>query len=400
MLEYINNLNFECQINKDELLDLFKTKSSDVNSIILSKIDNFGKISDFFSQYTNLDVNSITKCIDNINVQYDNILMPNSNSSGIDLEYYLSSLSTIIITIHYSLKLKEIICKKFKYIQQHILEELLNKKIKDEYKDKIIDYNSLSITALNAPLKSEISFSSFLNNKPKVFNRFNSTGQKFFNNKKEDPTPKFFNLDNNDVRNSFNKNFKKKENNKELKTKRNSKNTNSSSCSLISMSSILVTNKNQEKTMPTLNEKNDNKINLKLDSINVKINSNHKNHHDSISSTEKKEKKGNNIFKLNNFSEKSIDTSIWNLNESERNERRKNNSLFGGNNNQTEVMRKKSSNSVIDKEINNSSNKELFVELLKFANEIYKDKYIDEKQKKILKQLIIVYMASKNTNKK
>ena len=46
----------------------------------------------------------------------------------------------------------------------------------------------------------------------------------------------------------------------------------------------------------------------------------------------------------------------------------------------------------IKKEVNNNGNKELFIELLKFANDLYQKKYIDENQKKFLKQLIIMYI--------
>ena len=71
-------------------------------------------------------------------------------------------------------------------------------------------------------------------------------------------------------------------------------------------------------------------------------------------------------------------------------------------------MRRKTSKTVIVKSINhnnnannntNNGNKELFVELLKFANEIYKENYINEKQKKNLKQLIINYIAEKHQKK-
>ena len=61
------------------------------------------------------------------------------------------------------------------------------------------------------------------------------------------------------------------------------------------------------------------------------------------------------------------------------------------------LARKKSSKTVI---VNNNGNKDLFVELLKFTNKIYKDKYINENQKKHLKQLIINYMVEKHSNKK
>ena len=75
------------------------------------------------------------------------------------------------------------------------------------------------------------------------------------------------------------------------------------------------------------------------------------------------------------------------------------------------ITRRKTSKTVKVKSINhnstnniannntNNGNKELFVELLKFANEIYKENYINEKQKKNLKQLIINYIAEKHQKK-
>ena len=64
------------------------------------------------------------------------------------------------------------------------------------------------------------------------------------------------------------------------------------------------------------------------------------------------------------------------------------------------IIQKDSCKTVLNKEINNIRNKELFVELLKFANDLFKEKLIDESQKKFLKQLIINYMASKHNNNK
>ena len=57
-----------------------------------------------------------------------------------------------------------------------------------------------------------------------------------------------------------------------------------------------------------------------------------------------------------------------------------------------EKVRKNSRKLTFNKEASNIGSKELFIELLKFANDLYQKKYIDESQKKILKQLIIMYI--------
>lgn len=57
-----------------------------------------------------------------------------------------------------------------------------------------------------------------------------------------------------------------------------------------------------------------------------------------------------------------------------------------------ENVRKNGRKLTFNKEASNIGSKELFIELLKFANDLYQKKYIDEGQKKILKQLIIMYI--------
>ena len=57
-----------------------------------------------------------------------------------------------------------------------------------------------------------------------------------------------------------------------------------------------------------------------------------------------------------------------------------------------ENIRKNGRKLTFNKEASNIGSKELFIELLKFANDLYQKKYIDESQKKILKQLIIMYI--------
>ncbi len=353
MLDYINNLNFEDSINKDEIFNLYKTKSPNINSIILSKLDCYTKISDFFSEYTSFDINSISKSIDNINIKLSTTLIPNSRFEDDNLEKYINILSTIILMIHYIQKIKFIFEKKVKVLQQSLIQGIINNNLEDDYKDKIIEYNFLSDSALNSENKT--SFSNFIENKPKIFNHSNQNTERYFDI--EDSTPRFNDLNNHN----------KSEKNKEYKKKKEDKNENSfnktnvsSSSSLISMSSILVINKNDE---------NKNKIN--------KMEQNLKNgiFDESENLSEKNEKEAN--YKK----EKKLYNSF--------------NDLEGKNyiKIDEDMIKTNSSKSVEIKNMNHNKNKKLFVEFFKFANDLYKQKYIDETQKKYFKQLIIMYMS-------
>ena len=62
--------------------------------------------------------------------------------------------------------------------------------------------------------------------------------------------------------------------------------------------------------------------------------------------------------------------------------------------------RKNSVNYIFDKEGVNFGNKDIYAEFFKFANELYKDNYINENQKIGLKQLIIKYITFKHLDKK
>ena len=123
---------------------------------------------------------------------------------------------------------------------------------------------------------------------------------------------------------------------------------NKSSYSLVSMSSILVNNKNQVEQSKIFI------IVIKQKYGNEKNKVNNQDNNNKIST------------KDNNFDDHNIN---------------KNQSI------KEKLNRKPSLNTVYD--MNNIGNKELFIEFLKFTNGIYKDKYFDENQKKLLKQLII-----------
>lgn len=390
MLDYINNLNFEDSINTNEMFNLYKTKSSNINSLILSKINCHAKLSDFFSKYTDLDINSISKSIDNINNQLSITLIPNSKFINDTLEQYINVLSTIILTIHYNNKINLIFSKKIKEFQQDLIKGMINNNLAVEYIDKIIEYNYLSNSALKPISQNEICFSNFVQNKPKVFNHFNSNSQRCFN--MEDTTPKFFGYQN-DQKSPLNRNKIERNNKESTKTNEeiNKKTTfgeKNKSSSTISMSSIiLVKNKKQEKRISF--KKSGSKI------PNIKI--------VTKSTSEKKDIKikGEAPSKERKFmSDKILESQDSHPRKEKYNTLNNKNKENKNKGIEEDVIPKNSCRTLYNKEISNNGNKYLFVEFLKLANDLYKEKYIDENQKKVLKQLIIIYMASKDEKKK
>ena len=367
----------------------------------MSKINSHTTILDFFVKYTGFDVNYISKSIDNINNRFSNIFIYNLKFSNDNLEQYINTLSTIILTIHYILKIKSIFCKKLKEFQQTLIKGIITKNLEEALKEKIIEYNTLSNSALNSLNQEQACFSNFILNKPKIFNHFNPSGQRYLDN---DSTPKFnilkepkspFNKNNN-INNNIN-NMKKNNNNEDSKEfdekdkkekKESTKGANKSSKSLISMSSILVIN-NQELKKP-IKKMRSKKQNLRK-----------KKHF----TPEKKHLK---LKKENSNERKIVSDKILSKNQKNKLKEGKNIYYFingykenkFNNVDEENIIQKDSYKSVFNKEINNIKNKELFIELLKFTNNIFKEKYINENQKKFLKKLIIKYMVSKPNNKK
>ena len=371
MLEYIININFEDKINKDLILNLYKTKSSDINSIISSKIDNYDKISDFLAVYTDLDLNSISKSINNINEKFSNIIFPNTKLANDNLEQYINILSNFILTIHYMLKLKIMFHRKLQNYQQILLKNIINNNLDDALKDKIIELNSLSNSVLNQINLKEISFLNINDNKQRISNNCNTNGQLYFD--LEDPTPKFFEFKKGS-KEAFIKTKLSKENiNKEIEEAKefnNFKSTNKSSHSLISMSSILFINNNQKQKIPLKKSVSKNCRNQNAKKVPKK---NHK------IRKEIYEKK-----KI--YSDKTLDNQQYKIFDTLEGLREK--YIHIDENNIQNNDRKLN----IKKMATINGNKELFIELLKFTNDLYQKKHIDENQKKILKQLIIKYI--------
>ena len=399
MLESIKNINLEGTIKKDEIFNLYKTKSSNINSLIMSKIDSHTTNLDFFAEYTDFDINYILKSIDNINNRFSNIFIPNLKFSKDELEQYINVLSTIILTIHYILKIKSIFCQKLKEFQQNLIKGMITENLEEAYKEKIIEYNTLSNSALKSLNKNQnqTCFSNFIGNKPKIFNHFDPNSQRYFS---KDPTPKF-NIFEKEPKSPFNKNitnYNTNNNNnedskefdekfeKEKKKYSNHKPKNSNSS--LSMSSILVIN-NEELEKPMKKTKN-RKQNARK------------------SSHFTPEKKNFKLKKEKPIERKIVSDKILLKNQLiDQNEEKNIFYLINGNkgnkyidSDEENIIQKDSCKTVLNKEINNIRNKELFVELLKFANDLFKEKLIDESQKKFLKQLIINYMASKHNNNK
>ena len=138
------------------------------------------------------------------------------------------------------------------------------------------------------------------------------------------------------------------------------------------MSSIIVINNNQEQKKP-LKKYPSKKKNIRRISVDKKS----------------PKKIGENILERKFFSDETIETEKEKYIDNLFNENKDNKNGYYSN--EEDIIRN-NGKETFNKDINNLGNKELFIQLLKFANDLYQKKYIDESQKKILKQLIIMYI--------
>ena len=121
MLEHINNLKFEDYMNKDIFFDIFKTNSKTLNSNILVKIDKHEKISNFFSEYTKQDVNSISKTLHNLDIKLSKIIHQNDKTNIKELNNYIAALSKMILLFKFLIKVQKIVKDKLGNMHNYLL---------------------------------------------------------------------------------------------------------------------------------------------------------------------------------------------------------------------------------------------------------------------------------------
>lgn len=390
MLEHINNLKFEDYMNKDIFFDIFKTNSKTLNSNILVKIDKHEKISNFFSEYTKQDVNSISKTLHNLDIKLSKIIHQNDKTNIKELNNYIAALSKMILLFKFLIKVQKIVKDKLSNMHNYLLNNFLYNESDDIYTQKFYQFNELFKSSFNTYEKDYNSSDTKKMNNINIFQSIPknleqlSLGKISQNNYfGGDSTPKFINADL--------KNFQdlKKNYNQEVTTKgiNNIKeNTNASLdeseytkhslCpSIFTLKKVdfeplnrnnkaSSNTKNNEKILNDDTKKEFNNIKTKTQTHFSKSHSKRNSHYSSSSKRPK------------NFSNFTLEKSNYESN--------KNYKKFNSNNSQ-----KRQKESCFKKLNKINASKDVFVELFVLANELYKNEEINDQEKIIFKQLII-----------
>ena len=98
MLEFIKSLNLSDELRNNDIYNLFKTDSSELNLKFLSSIQRFQTIKDFLNFYTKQDCKNVLDNFNNISLISSKICDENDNTNNFisDIDKYLCNLSKII----------------------------------------------------------------------------------------------------------------------------------------------------------------------------------------------------------------------------------------------------------------------------------------------------------------
>jgi len=388
MLEHINNLKFEDYMNKDIFFDIFKTNSKTLNSNILIKIDKHEKISNFFSEYTKQDVNSISKTLHNLDIKLSKIIHQNDKTNIKELNNYIAALSKMILLFKFLIKVQKIVKDKLGNIHNYLLNNFLYNESDEIYTQKFYQFNELFKSSFNTYEKDYNSFCTKKMNNINIFQPISknleqlSLGKLSQNNYFDgDCTPKFINADlknYQDLKNNCNqkatiKYISNKKENTNVSLDESDYTKHSICPSIFTLKKVDFGPLNRNDKI-TSNPKNNEKIlkdDTKKEFNNIKTKSrfskSHKKRNSHYSSSSKRPK---------NFTNFTLEKSNYESN--------KNYKKINSNNSQ-----KRQKESCFKKLNKYHASKDVFVELFVLANELYKNEQINDQEKIVFKQLII-----------
>lgn len=382
MLEYINNLKFEDYMNKDIFFDIFKTNSKTLNSNILIKIDKHKKISNFFSEYTKQDINSISKTLHNLDIKLSKIIHQNDKTNIKELNNYISALSKMILLFKFLIKVQKIVKDKLSNIHNYLLNNFLYNESDDIYAQKFYQFNELFKSSFNNYGKDYNSFCSKKVNNINIIQpiskNLDKLSDKIFQNNlfNGDSTPKFTNADLKcfqDLQKKNNKETFEKDPNKKENINTSLDDSEYAKCSvcpsIFTLKKVDFGNdkfssdiKNNEKISHVVHKKEINNIKIKTHS--------------------KSRKKRNSHY--SSSSKRPINFSNFTLENNSNCASNKNYKKINSNN-----SHKRQKESCFKKLNKYHASKDVFVELFVLANELYKNEEINDQEKIIFKQLII-----------
>ncbi len=144
MLEFIKSLNLSDELRNNDIYNLFKTDSSELNLKFLSSIQRFQTIKDFLNFYTKQDCKNVLDNFNNISLISSKICDENDNTNNFisDIDKYLCNLSKIIFLFSLIQKNSELLSNLLinsKKIIKRFHSETKNKYIKEKINNCIND---------------------------------------------------------------------------------------------------------------------------------------------------------------------------------------------------------------------------------------------------------------------
>ena len=207
MLDVLKAIKMDDKMKSETILKIFKNLSRQKNAQIQQKLDQFKTVEDFFSFYTNKEINSLFNNLNTLDTALSNLLDDFSPSQNSDLDRYISCVAELCLLFKLILETNDIIKKHLisaklylssnlnEYINSknahkkldHLLDDFLKTSTVSEHQKSFSRKSTSEYTSFVSDLKvKKISKCNILSKSANVF-CYNKSNDSFLNDK----TPKF-----------------------------------------------------------------------------------------------------------------------------------------------------------------------------------------------------------------
>ena len=138
MYDYIRSLNLTDELKNNEIYNIFKTDSSELNLNFLSSLRKFHSTQEFLNYYTQQDCKKVFNMYDTLSSISSKIYNENEKSNyKKDVDKYLSDLSKIILLFSLIQKNNELLSNLLKNTRKFIKRFYIENEIKSVIKERI-----------------------------------------------------------------------------------------------------------------------------------------------------------------------------------------------------------------------------------------------------------------------
>ena len=138
MYDYIRSLNLTDELKNNEIYNIFKTDSSELNLNFLSSLQKFHSTQEFLNYYTQQDCKKVFNMYDTLSSISSKIYNENEKTNyKKDVDKYLSDLSKIILLFSLIQKNNELLSNLLKNTRKFIKRFYIENEIKSVIKERI-----------------------------------------------------------------------------------------------------------------------------------------------------------------------------------------------------------------------------------------------------------------------